>query len=98
MTEVFTDSDAFVSYISLVRFGFGLFWHFNYDCAIGNTLVEYAKDVLTLKFCRICHIFLLQECTFPTDATPAQKATIVGAAIFINAVFFEGEDGEGGGS
>jgi len=37
------------------------------------------------------------ECTFPTDATPAQKATIVGAAIFINAVHFEGDDGEGGG-
>jgi len=42
----------------------------------------------------------VKECTFPENATPAQKATIVGAAIFINAIFFEGDDGgdSGGGN
>lgn len=29
------------------------------------------------------------ECTFPKDSTPAQKATIVGSAILLNAIYFE---------
>jgi len=29
------------------------------------------------------------ECTFPKDCTPAQKATIVGSAILLNAIYFE---------
>jgi hypothetical protein len=29
------------------------------------------------------------ECTFPKNATPAQKGAIVGAAIMINAIYFE---------
>lgn len=35
------------------------------------------------------------ECTFPKNATPAQKATIVGSALMINAMFFEGNDNDG---
>ncbi|CAB9505965.1 Phospholipid scramblase 1 [Seminavis robusta] len=38
------------------------------------------------------------ECTFPNDATPQQKALIVGSALMINAMFFEGEDDNDGGS
>lgn len=32
------------------------------------------------------------EVTFPTEATVSQRACLVGTAIFLNAVFFEGGD------
>lgn len=37
------------------------------------------------------------EVKFPADATPAQKGIFIGATLFLNALFFEGGDGEGGG-
>lgn len=36
------------------------------------------------------------ECTFPKNSTPAQKSTIVGAAILLNALYFEEEPDQAG--
>jgi len=38
------------------------------------------------------------EVTFPNDATTQQKAILVGTSIFLNAAFFEGDEGAGQGS
>ena len=38
---------------------------------------------------------LKKECVFPNDATVAQKTVILGSAILINAIFFEGQDDGG---
>lgn len=83
MTEAFTDSDVFVSF-SLLAYA-------------RNFRLKYRTCGSDLYSIILDSCFLNQECTFPSGATPAQKATIVGSAIFINAVFFEGDDGDGGG-
>ena len=35
------------------------------------------------------------DVTFPEDATSSQKAMLIGSAIFLNAIFFEGQDNAG---
>lgn len=37
------------------------------------------------------------ECTFPKDCSPATKATIIGSAILLNAIYFEGDDNDDSG-
>jgi len=36
------------------------------------------------------------EVTFPTDASVDQKAALVGTAVFLNAAFFEAQEGDDG--
>ena len=37
------------------------------------------------------------EVDFPKDATVDQKGILIGTSVFLNAVFFEGDEGGGGG-
>jgi Scramblase len=37
------------------------------------------------------------EVDFPKDATPDQKGILIGLSIFINSVFYEGDQSGGGG-
>lgn len=67
---------------------------FNYDDKNTNGSDAYMGKILKKPKSAMAEVFSDAETfdvDFPKGATPAQKGLLVGTAILVNAIFFEGE-------